>query len=93
RHSYGYAVRASSRGMTGLGKQNGFHLRLKGSRSLQVRAGATAPHARATLPHVSRPDLIRASIVDAYPVRRTRPALFHGAVRMRNTIRQLKRWR
>ena len=37
RHSYGYAARASSRGMTGLGKQNGFHLNLKGSMALFVR--------------------------------------------------------
>ncbi|WP_354433089.1 hypothetical protein [Martelella mangrovi] len=32
RHSYGYAARASSRGMTGLGKQNCFHFSLKRSK-------------------------------------------------------------
>tara|TARA_B100000614_G_scaffold223063_1_gene211180 strand:+ start:12 stop:845 length:834 start_codon:yes stop_codon:yes gene_type:complete len=32
RNSYGYAARASSRGMTGLGKQYCFHLSLKGSK-------------------------------------------------------------
>ena len=35
RHSYGYAARASSRGMTGLGKQYCFHLSLKGSKRLE----------------------------------------------------------
>ena len=40
RHSYGCAARASSHGMTGLGKQNGFHLSLNGSR--MVRAGLEA---------------------------------------------------
>ena len=44
RHSYGYAARASSRGMTGLGKQNGFHLSLDGSR--MVRAGLEARRIR-----------------------------------------------
>ncbi|WP_155122254.1 hypothetical protein [Martelella mediterranea] len=42
RHSYGYAARTSSRGMTGLGKQNGFHLSLNGSKTVGCGCGALA---------------------------------------------------
>jgi len=54
RHSYGYAARASSRGMTGFDKQNCFHLSPKGSIGPERwHPNSEAPAQRA--PHVILP--------------------------------------